>query len=96
MTMIPTVPALRATRRRLAKHVGRIEQAECVLNEMRAGAALHLQHTKQGPCWALSNGRPVSDVIARFVVSSASVVGVGDSLFDGCPAQTYRWWRDDR
>jgi hypothetical protein len=92
--MIPTVSSLRATRRRLEKRVGRIERAERVLNEMRAGAALHLQHTKQGPCWALSTGRQVSDVVARLVTASASVVGVGDSLFDGCPAQTYRWWRE--
>ena len=92
--MIPTVSRLRASHRRLAKHVGRIEKAEAVLAEMRAGAALHLQYTKQGPCWALSTGRQVSDVVARLVTASASVVGVGDALFDGCPAQTFRWWRE--
>jgi hypothetical protein len=55
--MIPTVSTLRAARRRLTKRVGRIEQAEAVLNEMRAGAALHLQHTKHGPCWNLIQQR---------------------------------------
>jgi hypothetical protein len=42
----------------------------------------------------LSNGREVSDSIAKLVVASSSVVGVGDALFDGCPAQTFRWWRE--
>jgi hypothetical protein len=60
---------------------------------MRCGAALHLQHTKQGPCWALTNGRQVSDSIARLVIASASVVAVGDCLLGGVPSQTYRWWR---
>jgi hypothetical protein len=55
---------------------------------------LHLQHTPQGPQWTLTTGRQVSDVIAKLVTASASVVGVGDALFDGCPAQTFRWWRE--
>jgi hypothetical protein len=92
--MIHTPDSLRATHRRLARRVGPLEQAELVLEEMRAGAALHLQHTKQGPAWTLSNGRPVSDTIAKLVIASASVVGVGDALFDGYPAQTFRWWRE--
>jgi hypothetical protein len=92
--MIPTVSTLRAAGRRLTKRVGRIEQAEAVLNEMRAGAALHLQHTKHGPCWALSNGRQVSDDVAKLVTASSSVVGVGDELFEGVTSQTFRWWRE--
>ena len=91
---VHTVSSLRATHRRLAKRVGRLEKADAVLAEMRAGAALHLQYTKQGPCWALSNGRQVSDAIAKLVTASSSVTGVGDALFDGCPAQTFRWWRE--
>jgi hypothetical protein len=70
-----------------------IEKADAVLAEMRAGAALHLQHTKQGPCWALSNGRQVSIEIAEFVTTSASVIDCGGSLFDGLPGQVWRWWR---
>jgi hypothetical protein len=92
--MIHTPDRLRAARRRLTKRVGLIEKAKAVLAEMQAGAALHLQYTKQGPCWALSTGRQVSDDVARLVTASASVVGVGDALFDGCPAQTFRWWRE--
>jgi hypothetical protein len=87
---IHTPASLRTTNRRLARRVGRLEKADAVLAEMRAGAALHLQHTKHGPCWTLSNGRPVSDTIAKLVVASASVEGVGDALFEGYLAQTFR------
>jgi hypothetical protein len=89
-----TVDSLRAGRRRLETRVGRIEQAKQVLDEMRAGAVLHLQHAKAGPRWALSNGRQVTDDVAKLVVTSASVVGVGDALFGECQAQTFRWWQE--
>jgi hypothetical protein len=70
-----------------------LEKADAVLAEMRAGAALHLQHTKQGPRWALSNGREVPGSIAKLVVASSSVVGDG-ALFAGVASQqTYRWWK---
>ena len=55
---------------------------------------LHLQHTKQGPVWTLTSGRQVTDVVAKLVIASSSVVGVGDALFDCVPAQTFRWWRE--
>jgi hypothetical protein len=93
MTMIHTPDRLRAARRRLTKRVGRIEKAKAVQAEMQAGAALHLSFTRSGPQWVLSNGREVPDSIAKLVVASSSIVGVGDALFDGCPAQTFRWWR---
>jgi hypothetical protein len=80
--------------RRLANRVGRLKTAELVLAEMRNGVALHLQHTKHGPCWALSNGTPVPDSIAQLVITSSSIVGVGDALFDGVASQTFRWWRE--
>jgi hypothetical protein len=91
---IHTPGSLRAGRRRLEARVGRLEQAEQVIREMRDGAALHLQHAKSGPRWALSNGHQVSDDIAKLVVASASVVGVGDALFGECQAQTFRWWQE--
>jgi hypothetical protein len=90
-----TVSTLRAARRRLARRVERIEQAEAVLGEMRAGAALHRQHTRNGAYWWLSSGREISDSIAKLVTASSSVVGVGDALFDGVASQqTYRWWKE--
>jgi hypothetical protein len=65
-----------------------------VLAEMRRGSALHLSFTRSGPQWMLSNGGEVPDSIAKLVVARSSVVGVGDALFDGYPAQTFRWWRE--
>ena len=91
---IHTTDSLRAGRRRLAERVGRIEQADQVIREMRVGARLHLQHAKTGPCWVLSTGRPVTDTIAQLVITSSSVVGDGDALFDDCSAQTFRWWQE--
>ena len=90
---IHTTSSLRASRRRVET---RLERAELVLQAMRHGAALHLQYTKQGPCWVLTNGLPVSDVVAKMVIASASVIGVGDSLFENTPSQTFRWWREGR
>jgi hypothetical protein len=90
---IHTSDSLRTTHRRLAKRVGRLEKAAAVMAVMRdTGVALHLQHTKQGPCWTLSNGTPVPDSIAKLVTTSSSVTGVGDALFRDCLAQTFRWW----
>jgi hypothetical protein len=92
---IPIPDSLCATRRRLTRRVGRLEKADAVLAEMRAGAALHLSFTRSGPQWVLSNGRQVSDTIAKLVTASASVVGVGDALplfDDSAAAQTWRWW----
>jgi hypothetical protein len=90
---VHTASSLRRVHRRLTHHVGHLGKAELVLAEMRAGAALHLQHTKRA-CWTLTTGRPVSDVVAKLVIASASVVGVGDALFTGASCQTYRWWRE--
>jgi hypothetical protein len=70
----------------------RLERAQMILALMQDGCSLHLEYWKQGPRWALSNGREVSDAVAKLVIASSSVVGVGDALFDGCLAQTWRWW----
>jgi hypothetical protein len=67
--------------------------AVAVLAQMQAGAALHLQHTVQGPCWTLTGGRPVADAVAREVIKSSSVVGAGDALFESASSQTFLWWR---
>jgi hypothetical protein len=90
MMMIHTPATLRSNRRRLDR---RLQGAEQVLNALQAGDALHFQYTRSGPCWTLTNGRPVSDKIARLVIASSSVVGVGDALFRGTASQTWRWWR---
>jgi hypothetical protein len=86
---IHTPTSLRTSRHRVER---RMEKAQVVLKTMQAGAALQLQYTKHGPCWVLSNGLRVKDDVAKLIVTSASVVGVGDALFDGTASQTYRWW----
>jgi hypothetical protein len=88
---IQTVNSLRMCRRRLKT---RLKKAEVVLSALRAGSALHLQHTTTGRHWTLSNGGEVSDSVAQLVTASSSVVGVGDALFGECLAQTYRWWSE--
>jgi hypothetical protein len=57
---------------------------------MRAGAALHLTYGSQTP-WTLSNGMAVTNAVARVLVASPNVVGVGDTLFGEGPSQTFRW-----
>jgi hypothetical protein len=89
---IHTVPSLRAKRHRLET---RLEKAELVKQAMRDGAALHLQYERGSPVWVLSTGRPVSNYVAQLVIASASVVSVGDALFDNVRSQTYRWWSAD-
>jgi hypothetical protein len=98
--MIPTVSSLRATRRRQTRHVERLEIAEFVIREMRAGAVLHSEYTKQGTRWWLSNwlsnGTPIPDSIAKLVTGSSSVMPAGDCLFpDATASQTFRWWSDE-
>jgi hypothetical protein len=89
---IHTPETLQASRRRATR---RLETAQFVLAKMRRGEALHLTYTKWGPCWSLSGGRRVDSDVAAVVVKSASVVDVGDALFAGSTAQTFRWWREE-
>jgi hypothetical protein len=88
---IPTAHTLRRRHRRLDR---RITKAELVLKAMQNGCLLHQQFTPNGRRWTLSDGRQVGDETAQFVTGSSSVVGMGDSLFDGAAAtsQTFRWW----
>ena len=88
---IRTSVALRARQRR-AEH--RLAAAERVLRAMRAGNTLHLQFTRHGPSWTLTNGRRVPDDVAQLAIASSSVVGDGDGLFSGGTSQTWRWWSD--
>jgi hypothetical protein len=89
---VHTVDSLRKSRRGI---ISRLEKADRVLREMRAGNSLYLMRTAGGPIWRLSNGKYVSNTVAELVVASASVVGAGDCLFrDKALSQTFRWWRD--
>jgi hypothetical protein len=69
-----------------------LQKASTVLAELQRGSTLHLAFIGRKPTWTLSNGRRVADEVAELLVKSASVIGDQDSLFDGAPAQTFRWW----
>jgi hypothetical protein len=86
---IHTASTLRARARRVDH---KLKSADVVLNRMREGDALHLQHTPRGPDWRLSSGLEVADVVAKAVIKSSSIVSVDTALFEGLPAQTWRWW----
>jgi hypothetical protein len=61
-----------------------------VLNKMRHGATLHLQHVNGRALWSLSNGEFVSAAIAGVIIALASVEPAGDALFAETPGQTWR------
>jgi hypothetical protein len=65
--------------------------AERVIAAMRRGASLHRTNRPNSTCWALSSGMPVSDEVARTVISRGDVASVGDSLFDRELSQTFRY-----
>ena len=74
--------------RRLNRLNGDVER---VIAAMRRGATLHRTHRPNSTRWSLSTGMPVSDEVARAVITRGDVVGVGDSLF-GCElSQTCRF-----
>ena len=84
---IPTAAGLRRMHRRLDRRQFR---AAAVLAAMRDGRSLHRMYTRHGPAWALSNGTPVNDNVARLVIANPDVVGVGDGLFANS-SQTFRY-----
>jgi hypothetical protein len=83
------------TPRELARKGRRLDHvnstAERVIAAMRRGASLHRTHRPNSTRWALNTGMPVSDEVARAVISRGDVVGVGDSLFDRGLSQTWRF-----
>ena len=85
---IPTVRSLRAQARRLDR---RLRNIEAVMMAMRAGKALHLQYASGTPIWCLTDGTRVDATVAEIIIINPQTVSVGDSLFEGCRAQTYRW-----
>jgi hypothetical protein len=62
-----------------------------VIKAMRAGAVLQMSFERVGGAWSLSNGTPVSTVIAKLVIAHVQVVGCGDALFRGSSSQTFRY-----
>jgi hypothetical protein len=77
-----------ASRRRISRQLDQLNaRAAAILGAMKAGAALHFGASR----WWLSTGRSVDPAVARAVVRSSSVVGVGDALFGDIASQTYRY-----
>lgn len=65
---------------------------EAVINAMRKkGRTLHLQYRWYGADWRLSDGSSVDPDVARIVTRNKNVASVGDALFAGTPAQTWRF-----
>jgi hypothetical protein len=63
-----------------------------VLAAMRdGGQALHCEFGQSGQSWRMSNGRFVRSEVARLVIASPDVAGVGGSLFADTLAQTFRY-----
>ena len=60
-----------------------------VIAAMRGGAALQLEYRAQR--WRLTNGCEVHPEVARLVIGNPNVAGVGDVLFVGMLAQTFRY-----
>jgi hypothetical protein len=84
------------TPRPLARKGHRLDRlnhnVEQVLAAMRTGAVLHRTNRRTTTHWVLSNGKPVTDTVARIVITHANVVGADDGLFSfegGC--QTWRF-----
>ena len=67
---------------------------ESVIRKMKKnGRTLHLTNRWYGPEWRLSDSTVVDPEVARIVTKSKSVASVGDSLFAGTLAQTWRFVR---
>jgi hypothetical protein len=77
-----------ATRRRIARHLDRLNVA---LVAMKDGAALHLCLDRGAIRWWLSSGQSVDPAVAQALVRHTAVVGVGDALFGDVASQTYRY-----
>jgi hypothetical protein len=88
MTAAHTPSTLRNNSRRLDRLNAGVA---AVLHAMRAGATLHLEFYETGPKWRTSNGRYVTDAVARVVISHEHIVGVGDTLFPDGTSQTFRF-----
>jgi hypothetical protein len=89
---IHTAASLQQVHRRQSR---RAEAKQKILNAMRAGVALHRQHTGGRIRWALSDGTAVSHEAAFDVRSDPHVMGVGDCLFGTELSQTYRHVSED-
>jgi hypothetical protein len=83
---IHTVAELARKHRRLDRQRA---GAAAVMNALQQGASLNLSFERGERRWRLSDGRSVSDDVARIIIADHRVIGVGDALFRGLSSQTY-------
>jgi hypothetical protein len=76
---VHTVRELQRRHRRLDR---RVNAANAVIACMRRGARLYLTFQRSGPTWVLSDGRKISDEVARLVIADHRVGGVGTVCFE--------------
>jgi hypothetical protein len=62
-----------------------------VIDAMRGGAALQLEYRYGAQRWRLTNGCEVHPEVARLVIRNPNIASVGDVLFVGMLAQTFRY-----
>jgi len=81
--------------RQLALQVRKLNRlnirAAQVIDAMRGGQALQLEYRYGAPRWRLTNGCETHPEVARIVIRHSNVAGVGDVLFVGLLAQTFRY-----
>ena len=65
-------------------------RAAQVIDTMRRGAALQLEYRYGAQRSRLTNGCEVHPEVARLVIRNPNIAGVGDVLFVGMLAQTFR------
>jgi hypothetical protein len=88
MSTAPTPNALRRSSRR----VDRLNRSVAiVMDAMRNGCTLHAEFCQAGLRWRMSNGRFVSDEVAKIIIIDKRIVGVGDTLLPSVPSQTFRF-----
>jgi hypothetical protein len=68
------------------------------LREMRVkGLALHMEYENGRAQWFLGDDkRPLAEGVGLSVARDLNVAGVGDTLFEGTPHQTFRYVHERR
>jgi hypothetical protein len=62
-----------------------------IINAMKAGATLHMEHTEEGKqFWLHCLRLPVRTDVGERVIADPIVIGAGDTLFEDTLPQTFR------
>jgi hypothetical protein len=95
---VPTPQSLRRVHRRQARQAKakckRQARADAVLAKLEAGAVLYRHHRRDRVIWVLAwkgGSEFLTHEIVTDALASGKIAGVGDTLFEGAPSQTYRY-----